>query len=194
MWQTRKIKIFSSVFKNIYWLKKYICGRLSGSTGRTTSTTTCRARRWSGCWPRSRTPWPSWWTWSPPSWSRTPRSATRECAGRGRGCFGGCHGASTNENQGGSENPDRDIVTRGKYSDMGKGGVRQMTDPLIVGISVGSEHWVSRYNCAALHCHPHPSPSLDILNRQSFCPASVAQHLNMCRGWYANCMLAHWTW
>ena len=74
--------------------------------------------------------------------------STRECPGRWRGCFGGfraphlnkCHGASTNEKQGGSENPDRDIVTRGKYSDIGKGGVRQMTDPLIVGISVGSEH------------------------------------------------------
>ena len=59
--------------------------------------------------------------------------STRECAGRGRGCFGGCHGASSKENQGGSENPDRAIVTRGKYSDIGKGCVRQMTDPLIVG-------------------------------------------------------------
>ena len=42
---TKKNYLSSSVFKNVYWLKKYICGRLSGSTGRTTSTTTCRARR-----------------------------------------------------------------------------------------------------------------------------------------------------
>ena len=54
--------------------------------------------------------------------------STRECPGRGRGALEGsgllnkCHGASSKENQGGSENPDRDIVTRGKYSDIGKGG------------------------------------------------------------------------
>ena len=65
--------------------------------------------------------------------------STRECPGRGRGALEGsgllnkCHGASSKENQGGSENPDRAIVTRGKYSDIGKGCVRQMTDPLIVG-------------------------------------------------------------
>ena len=114
--------------------------------------------------------------------------STRECEGRGRGCFGGFRapqqvswaGASSKENQGGSENPDRDIVTRGKYSDMGKGCVRQMTDPLIVGtrtrgfsyiyafrkniVSLFQSLWGEKNECHvifALHC-----TAILILHRQ----------------------------
>ena len=70
----------------------------------------------------------------------------------GSGLLNKCHGASSKENQGGSENPDRDIVTRGKYLDIRKGGVRQMTDPLIVGTRTRGFSYIYAFR-KNIECH-----------------------------------------